>query len=186
MVGEARLWYESLTPIANNWPALQECFRRQYSNIGNRREQLFHVWRSFHCDENTETVDAYVNRIRQVAAVLGYGELQILEVVKNTIPNSLYWILFPIDNLRVTVETAKRVLTKEKIDRQMAGQSSTTPFMKASSKHNYSSMKSCKKGVTFDAMETIERNSDNIDKLTSLVSVTSLGKPGTKGQHGRT
>ena len=24
LVGEARLWYESLTPIANNWPALQE------------------------------------------------------------------------------------------------------------------------------------------------------------------
>ena len=26
LVGEARLWYESLTPIANNWPALQEKF----------------------------------------------------------------------------------------------------------------------------------------------------------------
>ena len=23
LVGEARLWYESLTPLANNWPALQ-------------------------------------------------------------------------------------------------------------------------------------------------------------------
>ena len=27
-----------------------------------------------------------------------------------------------------------------------------------------------KKGVTFDAMETLERNSDYIDRLTSLVS----------------
>ena len=35
LVGEARLWYESLTPIANNWPALKESFRRQYSKIGN-------------------------------------------------------------------------------------------------------------------------------------------------------
>ena len=51
LVGEEKLWYESLTPIANNWPALQESFRRQYSKIGNTREQLFHVWRSFHCDE---------------------------------------------------------------------------------------------------------------------------------------
>ena len=128
--GEARLWYESLNPIANDWPALQEHFRRQYSKIGNTREQLFHVWRSFHYDENTETVDAYENRIRQVVVMLGYGELQILEVFKNTIPNRLYWLLFPIDNLRVTVEKAKRVLTKEKIDRQMSGQSSATPFMK--------------------------------------------------------
>ena len=94
LVGEARLWYESLTPIANIWPAVQEHFRRQYSKIGNTREQLLHAWRSFHYDENTETVDAYVNRIRQVVAMLGYGELQILEVFKNTIPNRLYWI-FP-------------------------------------------------------------------------------------------
>ena len=48
------------------------------------------MWRSFHNDENSETVDAYVNRIGQVAAILGYRELQILEVFKNTIPNRLY------------------------------------------------------------------------------------------------
>ena len=155
LTGEARLWYESLTPIANNWPALQENFRRQYSKIGNTEEQLFHVWRSFHYDENSETVDAYVNRIRQVAAMLGYGEPQILEVFKNTIPNRLYWILFPIDQFESAVEAAKRVVTKEKIDRQVSGQSSSTPFMKASSENNYSSMKGCKKGVTFDVIETI-------------------------------
>ena len=79
LVGEARLWYESLQPIANDWPALQDQFRQQYSKIGNTREQLFYAWRSFHYDENVETVDAYVNRIRQVAALLGYGEPQYLK-----------------------------------------------------------------------------------------------------------
>ena len=34
-------------------------------------------------------------QIRQVAALLGYGEPQILEVFKNTFPTKLYWILFP-------------------------------------------------------------------------------------------
>ena len=96
--------------------------------------------------------------------MLGYREPQILEVFKNIIPNRLCWILFLIGNLRVAVETAKRVLTKEKIDRQMSGQSSATPFTKVNSEQNYSSMKSCKKGVTFDVMETIERNSVSIDK----------------------
>ena len=174
LVDKARLWYESLIPIANGWPALQEHFRRQYSKIGNMREQLFHAWWYFHYDENAETVDAYVNRIRQAAAMLNYRELQILEVFKNTIPNRLFWILFPIDNLRVAVETVKRVLTKDKIDRQMSGQSSTTPFMKVSSDSHYSSMKSSKKGVTFDAMETIEKNSNSIDKLTLLVSKMNM------------
>ena len=153
---------------------MQENFRRQYSKIGNTQNNLFHAWRSFHYDENTETVGTYVNIIRQVVAMLGYREPQILEVFKNTISNRLYWILFPIDNLRVAVETAKRVLTKEKIDRQISGQSSGTPFMKASSENNYSSMKSCKNGVIFDAMETIERNIDSIDKLTSLVSKMNM------------
>ena len=58
LVGEARLWYDSLRPIALDWNGLQNQFRQQYSKIGNTREQLFHVWRSFHSDENTETVDA--------------------------------------------------------------------------------------------------------------------------------
>ena len=31
--------------------------------------------------------------------------------------------------MRQAVETAKRILTKETIDRQLAGQSSSTPFM---------------------------------------------------------
>ena len=65
---------------------------------------------------------------------------------------------------------AKRVLTKEKLDRQLTGQSST-PFMKATSANDsYSSQNHQKKGVIFDAMEMLERNSDCIDQLTSLVS----------------
>ena len=61
LVGEARLWYESLRPINANWEGLQNMFQLQYSKIGNTREQLFHTWRSFHFDENTESIDAYVN-----------------------------------------------------------------------------------------------------------------------------
>ena len=96
-------------------------FRQQYSKIGNAREQLFYAWRSFYYDENVEMIDAYVNRIRQVTALLGYGEPQILAVFKNTIPNKLYWILYAINNLRVAAETAKIVLTNERIDRQRMG-----------------------------------------------------------------
>ena len=41
------------------------------------------------------------------------GEPAILEVFKNTLPTKLYWILFPIEDLRQAVDTAKRILTKE-------------------------------------------------------------------------
>ena len=83
---ETRLWYESLTHINVHWPCLQNVFRQQYSKIGNTREKLFHAWRSFHFDKNTETIDVYVISIRQVATPLGYRESQILEVFKNMFP----------------------------------------------------------------------------------------------------
>ena len=45
--------------------------------------------------------------------------------------NKLYWILFPINNLREAVDTIKRVLNKERLDKQMTCQASnTSPFMK--------------------------------------------------------
>ena len=76
LLGEARLWYQSLEPLGHTtWAQLQNLFRQRYSKLGNTREQLFHIWRSFTFDENTETIDSYVKRIRQVANLLGYGEL---------------------------------------------------------------------------------------------------------------
>ena len=41
----------------------------------------------------------------------------------------LYWILFPIEDLRQGVDMAKRILTKEKLDKKLTGQTSTSPFM---------------------------------------------------------
>ena len=58
---------------------------------------------------------------------------------------------------------------KEKLDRQLTGQSST-PFMRVTSNDNHFAPNSNKRGVTFDVMETLERNSNCIDKLMSLVS----------------
>ena len=66
-----------------------------------------------------------------MASLLNYGEPEILELFKNTLPSKLYWILFPINNLREAVETAKRVMNKEKLDKQLTGQASNiSPFMK--------------------------------------------------------
>ena len=95
LIGEARLWYESLRLVNANWDGLQNMFRQQCSKIGNTREQLFHAWKSFHFDENTETIDAYVNCIRQVATLLGYQEPQILELFKNTLLQSYTEFFFP-------------------------------------------------------------------------------------------
>ena len=108
-------------------------------------------------------------RIRQVATLLGYGEQQILEVFKNTLPTELYWVLFPIEDLRQAVETAKRILTKEKLDRQLTGQTSTSPFMNIRDGTD--------KRVSFNTRDEL---GDKIDKLTVMMS-----KLVVKGSHER-
>ena len=85
LTGEARFWYESLALLDNYQPALQNKFKWQYSKIGNTPKQLFHAWRTFRFDENTDTIDSYVLRMSQVVAMLNYGEMQILENFKNTL-----------------------------------------------------------------------------------------------------
>ena len=115
-VGEAKLWCNSLIPINVDWIRLQNQFNQQYSKIGNTRDQLFHATRSYHFEENAETLNSYVTHRRKVATILGYGEPHVLEGFKNTLPTRLYWLLFTTEDLRQAVETAKRILTKEKID----------------------------------------------------------------------
>ena len=85
LIGEARLWYELLALLDNDWSTLQNKFRWQYLKIGNTPKQLFHAWRTFKFDENTDSLDSYVLRMSQVAEMLKNGEMQILENFKNTL-----------------------------------------------------------------------------------------------------
>ena len=97
--------------------------------------------------------------------LLGYSQLQILEVFKNMLPNRLYLVLFPIDDLRLAVETAKRILTKEKINRQLSGHSGTMiPFMMVSEGYNKTTSK---KAVSFNMQDRLD---EKLDKLTSVMS----------------
>ena len=160
LLGEARLWFQSIEPLGNTtWPQLQNLFRQRYLKLGNTHKQLFHAWRSFTFNENTETIDSYVMQIRQVAILLDYEEPQVLEVFKNTLPTKLYWILFPIEDLRQAVGTAKRIFTNEKLDKQLTGQNSASPFMNIRD--------GTERKVSFNTRDEL---GDKIDKLTVAMS----------------
>ena len=161
LLGEAGLWYHSLEPLGDTtWAQLQNLFRQRYSKLGNTCKQLFHACRSFTFDENTETIDSYVIRIRQVATLLGYGEPQILDIFKNTLLTKLYWILFPIEDLTQAVDTAKRILTKEKLDKQLTGQTPTSPFLSVRDRTD--------RRVSFITRDEL---GDKVDKLTVVMSM---------------
>ena len=63
-----------------------------------------------------------------------------------------------MEDLRQAVETAKRILTKEKLDRQLTRQSSSTPFMSIRDGHN--------RKVSFHTKEEL---GDKIDKLAVII-----------------
>ena len=155
LLGEARLWYETLNLNNIDWLELQNTFRQEYSKLGNTLEQYFHQWRSFYFDEDADNIDLYVMQVSQCTTMLNYGEPETLELMKNTLPSRLYPILFLINNLIDAITMAKWMMIKEKIDRQKTGQSSATPFIRMND-CSQSSEKSGKKAMTFDVMETLE------------------------------
>ena len=94
-MGEARLWYATLNVQQQqlNWDGLPDRFRQQYFKFGSTREQYFYVWRSFQFDEATDIIDGYIQKVKKKAALLEYGDPQILELFKNTLPSRFYYML---------------------------------------------------------------------------------------------
>ena len=43
LLGEARVWYQSLESINADWQEVKNLYKQQYSKISNTREQLFHA-----------------------------------------------------------------------------------------------------------------------------------------------
>ena len=79
--------------------------------------------------------------------------------------------MLPKEELRQVVETAKRILTKEKLDRQLTRQSSSTPFMSIRDSHN--------RKVSFDMKEEL---GDKIDKLAVMIGKLATRDSGTGRQ----
>ena len=72
-------------------------------------------------------------------------------------------MLYQINDLRVAVEMAKRLLIKEQMDKK-AGQSITSPFMQVSQNRDKTEKK-----MSFSTVEAMERTSDSIERLPSLM-----------------
>ena len=69
-----------------------------------------------------------------------------------------YWVLFAIEDLRQAVETTKSILTKDKLDKQLTGQTSASPFMNIRD--------GTERKVSFNARDEL---GDKIDKLTVVM-----------------
>ena len=82
------------------------------------------------------------------------------------------------------VETAKRLLTKEQMDRK-AGQATTSPFTQMNQDNSKSKNKTEKieKTVSFGDVEAIEKTTDSIERLTSLMDKMDTKLVGREDQY---
>ena len=93
----------------------------------------------------------------------------MLEVFKNTLPSKLHWVLFSIEDLRLVVETGKRMLIKEKIDKQLVGQASSTPFMSVRDSQS--------KRVSFNTADDLEQKIDRLTVVMGKLVTEDEGHP---------
>ena len=113
-----------------------------------------------------QTLYSYILKIKQVASLLNYGEPEILDLFKNTLPSKLYWILFPTNNLREAIDATKRVLNKEKLDKQLMGQASnTSPFMKLRDTTHSG------KKVSIKLQDLVEKQLENVTSMMYNMSI---------------
>ena len=93
----------------------------------------------------------------------------MLEVFKNTLPSKLYLVLFPTEDLRVAVDTAKTMLTKEKIDKQLLEQTSSTPFMSVRDSQS--------RRVSFNTADALEQKIDRLTVMMGKLVTEDKGNP---------
>ena len=109
LAANAHLWYESINPVDNDWLNLQKLFCQQLSKLG-LTQKLFQRQSSFHFDEATDTIDSSVLWLKQWVVI-----------VQEYLPTRYYYLLFGILNLIDAVQSAKRVMTNEKLENKLAG-----------------------------------------------------------------
>ena len=118
LLGQARLWFQSIEPLENTtWPQLQNLFRQRYSKLGNTHEQLFHAWRSFNFDENTETIDSYVMWIRQVATLNTFRlwRAKNIRSIKEHFTNKIILDLISNRRLKTSSRNSKKKIDQRKV-----------------------------------------------------------------------
>ena len=96
-------------------------FNRKFLNWEKHKKKIFQRWRSFQFDKATDTTDTHVLRLKQCVQMLRYNKGQVLTTFqKNTLTARYYYLLFGIQNLRDAVENDQCVMTKDKLDKQLA------------------------------------------------------------------
>ena len=102
--------------------------------------------------------------------MLGYNAGQVLKFSKKHLDKRYNYLLFGIQNLREAVKSAKFVMNKEKLDKQLAGQSST-PYMSFKLHHSEKCI-----SVKFDEYKLLDNQTDRLVEVMDKMNTRPLGR----------
>lgn len=89
---------------------------------------MYFRWRVIKWDDSSECIEAYVEKIRHFANLLGYGKAHLLELLEHSIPSRYFWPLIHIYDVNICKDMIEMLQTKEKLEAQSTGQAPSTPF----------------------------------------------------------
>ena len=157
--GKAREWLEDIE-IPATWTKLRQMFTTHFSTQGRSLKHLHERWRSFKFDPDTMEIDAYLTDVKQTAKQLEYGERAVVDLLKSSMPDALYALLFEKDDLKTIVKMLKDFYAKkpDEASPSTASTSVASPFSAAKA------VPHSKKSVEFEAMSI----QDMQNKITEL------------------
>jgi hypothetical protein len=152
LTGWAREWYATIDPPAG-WDEMKLMFSKEYSTQGRSIKQLLQRWRTLTFDHETDNFQKFVSNVKQTAAQLSYGELAVVELIKSTMPDTLFGALLEkdtlIDVLKICTEYCAKSTVIALTTPAPTPASIITPFSRLS-------VKGAEKQVQFNNSEIID------------------------------
>jgi hypothetical protein len=94
----AREWYDTME-VPDAWDDMKKEFAKYYSIQGKSIKQLLQRWRTLSFNHETDDFQKFVSNVKQTAGQLDYGERAVVELIKSTMPDTLYGVLLEKDTL---------------------------------------------------------------------------------------
>ena len=105
----ARLWFESNT--FTDLKDLAHKFLTEFSPYGKRQRDWLHQWVNLKFNPDTDNIDEYIQKFRDLAQLLNYPEAHQVQIFKMAMPPTVELQLRSIDNLEQLLRDAKECLS---------------------------------------------------------------------------
>ena len=172
LTGKAREWYEDIE-VPDTWEKMKQMFTLHYSTQGRSTKVLHERWRSFKFDPSVGDIESYISDVKQTAKQLGYADKAIVDLLKSSMPDSLYGVLYDKDDLAQIIRMLKDFFASQ--PKLVADTTpSATPFSSLRVAQTPPQTEP-QKQVTFESVNTLQGSVERMEDMITRLN-TNLNK----------